>query len=382
MSTFTMGQVLQHASESSCWFVYKGKVYDVTPFVRDHPGGQDILMPFAGTDVSDVLHDENLHVHSDAAYELLQEYYIGELVVSSPPSPSSSSSGAPSLSVSEGEDEDDELATVPDDDHPKGNIKHLQAQQQQQQQTQKPMPFLRPPTRDSEFLDLGKPLFPQLWYATWSKSFYLDQVHRPRFVSHYVPYFSNPWLDVLSRTTWYTVPLVWLPFVGYQLWRSVSCGLTLTTALQIFCLGVVFWSLLEYALHRFLFHLDDLLPDHPLALLCHFTLHGIHHHMPMDRLRLVMPPALTILIGAPVIQLTHQLLSTSKAHAFVAGAFFGYVGYDCIHYYLHHAQVIRIHFREMKRYHLAHHYKNYESGYGITSKIWDHIFGTVLESQA
>lgn len=95
-----------------------------------------------------------------------------------------------------------------------------------------------------------------------------------------------------------------------------------------------------------------------------------------------MPPALTILIGLPVIHLTHQLLSTSKAHAFVAGAFFGYVCYDCIHYYLHHAQVIRVHFGEMKRYHLAHHYKNYEGGYGITSKLWDHVFGTVLESQA
>lgn len=63
----------------------------------------------------------------------------------------------------------------------------------------------------------------------------------------------------------------------------------------------------------------------------------------------------------------------------MAGAFFGYICYDMTHYYLHHAQVMEIHFKEMKRYHLAHHYKNFESGFGITSKLWDWIFGTVLE---
>ncbi|RMD43781.1 hypothetical protein DV735_g1388, partial [Chaetothyriales sp. CBS 134920] len=48
---------------------------------------------------------------------------------------------------------------------------------------------------------------------------------------------------------------------------------------------------------RFLFHLDKFLPDHPYALTLHFVLHGIHHYLPMDRYRLVMPPAL-FLIGA------------------------------------------------------------------------------------
>ncbi|CAO3593459.1 unnamed protein product [Absidia cylindrospora] len=234
--------------------------------------------------------------------------------------------------------------------------------------------------RDQLFLNLNQPLFPQLWNATYSKAFYLEQVHCPRFTSHYVPYFSDPIMDLLSRTTWYTVPLLWLPFIAYQLWQSVHAPFgSVQNTYQGFGLGVLFWTLLEYILHRFLFHLDDLLPDHPIALLVHFTLHGIHHHMPMDRLRLVMPPALTIVISFPIFKLANTLFSATTAHAFMGGAFFGYVCYDMVHYYLHHAHVMELHFKEMKRYHLAHHYKNFESGFGITSKLWDHIFGTVLE---
>lgn len=50
-----------------------------------------------------------------------------------------------------------------------------------------------------------------------------------------------------------------------------------------FLAGNIIWTLLEYGLHRFLFHIDDLLPDANWALVLHFLLHGIHHYLPMDR---------------------------------------------------------------------------------------------------
>lgn len=53
--------------------------------------------------------------------------------------------------------------------------------------------------------------------------------------------------------------------------------------LSCFFLGNFIWTILEYAMHRFLFHLDDLVPDYPVFLTLHFLLHGIHHYMPMDR---------------------------------------------------------------------------------------------------
>lgn len=276
MVVYTPSQVHEHNSEGSCWIIFKNRVYDLTGFARDHPGGSDVLLQFAGTDVTDILSDESLHVHSDAAYELLDEYYIGALS-----SAADSAASTPTLSMQESGsgrssdvEDDDELATIHDSDDLTTSFKSAKEKLHKMQSQ-----------RDDEFLDLRKPLFPQLWNATWSKEYYLEQVHRPRFVPHYVPYFSNPWMDVLSRTSWYTVPMIWLPFVAYHIWQSMqNASSSYGPTLQGFALGILFWTLLEYSLHRFLFHLDDMLPDHPVALLFHFTLHGIHHHMPMDRL--------------------------------------------------------------------------------------------------
>ena len=52
------------------------------------------------------------------------------------------------------------------------------------------------------------------------------------------------------------------------------------------------------------------------------------------------------------------------------------IGADITHS-LHHTK-LPDYMREMKKYHLAHHYKNFDLGFGVTSKIWDYIFQTVL----
>ncbi|CEG74755.1 Putative FMN-dependent dehydrogenase [Rhizopus microsporus] len=334
--TFKRDEVKKHSTSDSCWVIVNNKVYDVTSFLQDHPGGSEYILEFAGKDITSIMKDSVYHTHSDAAYDVLTEYYIGEVVK---------------------------------DDYVQERNVIKQAVNANKIGSQ----------RDQEFLDLRKPLFSQLWNATYSKEYYLEQVHRPRYTPYTVPYFDNPYLDMLSKTNWFIVPVLWLPFVVFQLWKSLNCAYgSIQVTSQGFSIGILFWTLLEYVLHRFLFHLDKLLPDHPIALLVHFTLHGIHHHMPMDRLRLVMPPILTIILSIPVFQLAHGLFHPPLAYSFVAGAFFGYVCYDMIHYYLHHANVLKVYFRELKRYHIAHHYKNFDSGFGITSKLWDYVFGTVL----
>ncbi|KAI7904889.1 uncharacterized protein BX663DRAFT_503930 [Cokeromyces recurvatus] len=338
VKVISKAQVRRNNTKNSCWVIINNKVYDVTTFLADHPGGDEIILQFAGMDITSVLNKANYHIHSDAAYDLLTEYYLGDL-------------------AKEEKDEDE--------------IVELRIKQNIVEK--------RTNNRDEEFLDLRKPLFPQLWNATYSKAYYLEQVHKPRYTPYCVPYFEHPLLDKLSKTHWYIVPMIWLPFVGFQLWRSLNTSNgSIEITLTGFIAGVLFWTLFEYILHRFLFHLDSFLPDHPIALLIHFTLHGIHHHMPMDRLRLVMPPALTIILSIPVFKLAHTLFYPALAFAFIAGAFFGYVCYDMIHYYLHHAKVFKIYFKELKRYHVAHHYKDFNSGFGITSKFWDYVFGTVL----
>ena len=110
----------------------------------------------------------------------------------------------------------------------------------------------------------------------------------------------------MSRTVWYVVPLFWIPIAVYLFLRSLlqfsgplapfssSPFLPLhalrhvspdAVAKSVLCflVGNVIWTILEYGLHRFLFHIDEWLPDRPLFLMLHFLLHGIHHYLPMDR---------------------------------------------------------------------------------------------------
>jgi len=109
----------------------------------------------------------------------------------------------------------------------------------------------------------------------------------------------------------------------------------------------------------------------------HFLLHGIHHFLPMDRYRLVMPPVLFATLSFPMLLLAHAVLPTAMANGVISGSYSMYVVYDTMHYALHHTKLPE-YVREQKRYHLEHHYKNYELGFGVTSKIWDYVFHTVL----
>ena len=124
-----------------------------------------------------------------------------------------------------------------------------------------------------------------------------------------------------------------------------------------FVMGNIIWTLLEYTLHRFLFHVDYYLPDTNWAMLLHFLLHGIHHYLPMDRLRLVMPPTLFFALETPFTNIAHLILPAPVANGIIAGAFTFYILYDTMHYALHHTRLPEYLARQ-KRYHLAHHYKS------------------------
>jgi len=73
---FTLEEVAEHKTSDSLWLAIDGKVYDVTKFYNDHPGGKDPFDQNAGTDASDAFEDVG---HSDEAKELMKKYYIGDL---------------------------------------------------------------------------------------------------------------------------------------------------------------------------------------------------------------------------------------------------------------------------------------------------------------
>lgn len=122
-----------------------------------------------------------------------------------------------------------------------------------------------------------------------------------------------------------------------------------------------------------------------MGITTHFLLHGIHHYLPMDRYRLVMPPTLFFFLAIPFYHLAHTVFYWDwyVATAVFCGGIFGYICYDLTHYFLHH-KTLPSYYKTLKQYHLDHHYKDYENGFGVTSRFWDRVFGTELgvEGQA
>ncbi|KAL5702678.1 Cytochrome b5 isoform B [Ranunculus cassubicifolius] len=79
---FTLSQVSEHNSAKDCWLIIFGKVYDVTKFLEDHPGGDDVLISATGKDATDDFEDVG---HSTSARAMLDEFYVGEIDSSTVP---------------------------------------------------------------------------------------------------------------------------------------------------------------------------------------------------------------------------------------------------------------------------------------------------------
>ncbi|KAK8754323.1 hypothetical protein OTU49_015612 [Cherax quadricarinatus] len=73
---FTLAEVLTHKKSDSCWIVIHDRVYDVTKFLDEHPGGEEVLLEQAGTDATENFEDVG---HSTDAREMMKEYYIGDI---------------------------------------------------------------------------------------------------------------------------------------------------------------------------------------------------------------------------------------------------------------------------------------------------------------
>ncbi|MED6183857.1 hypothetical protein PIB30_041712 [Stylosanthes scabra] len=80
---YTMNDASKHNTKDDCWIVVNGKVYDVTQYLDDHPGGDDVILAATGRDATDDFEDAG---HSKSAREQMEEYFIGELDTSAPTS--------------------------------------------------------------------------------------------------------------------------------------------------------------------------------------------------------------------------------------------------------------------------------------------------------
>ncbi|GFS06533.1 fatty acid 2-hydroxylase [Elysia marginata] len=96
-------------------------------------------------------------------------------------------------------------------------------------------------------------------------------------------------------------------------------------------------------------------------------------------MRLVFPPVPALFFALVLYTLARLTFPIGMSHSVFAGIVAGYVAYDLTHYYLHQGGTPSIdYFRRLKTYHTLHHYNHQQLGFGISSKLWDYPFGTLI----
>ncbi len=192
--------------------------------------------------------------------------------------------------------------------------------------------------------------------------------------------FDNDFVDFFSRTHWLAVPAVYVPVVLAGLYLSASSGSSVVAMLVAFAVGIVGWTLTEYWLHRTLFHWEPATWWGPKM---HFILHGVHHVHHKDPYRLVMPPAVSLMLAVIFYTLFFTLgvlltpfIAPGWHYAGFGGFVLGYIGYDCGHYILHHWKPRFTWVKQLRSHHMHHHHNNPDRKFGVSNTLWDHVFGT------
>jgi len=218
-------------------------------------------------------------------------------------------------------------------------------------------------------VDSSQPIVPQVGRLG---ARYHDWLGWPSLSREPLLMFDSWFLETFSKTPWWTVPLLWLPLVLRSFALSLDAPPLARAAHGL--LGLLAWAVVEYGLHRFVFHSR---PTHPWAITLHFSLHGCHHKRPMDHLRLVFPP----LFAAPIVAFFWRVCAAvasqpSHSAALFGGMLLGYVTYDCTHYLTHYVAKPSGWLSHIRAVHLAHHFVDCGSSYGVSSDLLDRVCGT------
>lgn len=196
--------------------------------------------------------------------------------------------------------------------------------------------------------------------------------------------FKSDFLEFFSHISPVAVVVIWLPIALFFLIRAIvqapAGGFPASIPLG-FLLGLFLWTISEYLLHRFLFHMPV---KGQKAERIVFLFHGVHHAQPQMKTRLVMPPVVSIPLAAIFFGLFYVIFALLfQAPQWVSPVFsgfiIGYLIYDLTHYATHHFPMRSGYLKFIKRYHMQHHYKTPNKRFGVSSPIWDKVFNTYAQ---
>ena len=186
--------------------------------------------------------------------------------------------------------------------------------------------------------------------------------------------FENPILEKLSRTH-ISIPLIiFFSYSGGLLyWNVKNTSLSPLTTIILFFIGLIAFTWVEYNMHRYVFHMKVYTEVRKKL---QYTIHGVHHEFPKDKDRLAMPPLLSITI-ATILLLLFKVAMGDFVFAFLPGFMVGYAYYLSVHYMVHAYPPPKNLLKALWVNHSVHHYKDGEVVFGVSSPLWDYIYGTM-----
>jgi sterol desaturase/sphingolipid hydroxylase (fatty acid hydroxylase superfamily) len=133
--------------------------------------------------------------------------------------------------------------------------------------------------------------------------------------------------------------------------------------------GLMLWTFLEYVLHRIAFH----------SVRWFVPMHGAHHRAPLAFIG--TPTWLSVsVLGSAIGIPTWLYFGFGIAGGLTVGVMAGYWWYGIVHHVIHHHAHKRsnAYFSELRAWHMRHHYSPRSGNFGVTTGLWDHVFGTVI----
>jgi sterol desaturase/sphingolipid hydroxylase (fatty acid hydroxylase superfamily) len=193
--------------------------------------------------------------------------------------------------------------------------------------------------------------------------------------------FKSDFLEFFTHISPVVVVIIWLPVAVIFFIRGILIKPQSLSTVFVpfgFILGLFLWTLAEYLLHRFLFHYK---PKTPQQEKIFYLFHGVHHEQPQCKTRLVMPPVVSIPLALVFFGIYHVIFAVALKAPFMtalvfSGFIIGYLLYDITHYATHHWPMRSGFLKALKRHHMRHHYKTPNQRFGVSSPLWDYIFGT------
>jgi len=166
---------------------------------------------------------------------------------------------------------------------------------------------------------------------------------------------ANYWISFISDP----VAILFFIFWEATILRSSILALTISSGA-----GLLSWSLLEYVFHRWVYH-KGRTPAH--------VGHRMHHESP--KMLIAMPWFIVTAFLAGVWYIFAYCLQFHLILSFMAGLTTGFVFYGAFHHIHHHFHFKNIWYRKLRAHHFIHH-QFPDVNFGVTSRLWDHVFGT------